>query len=863
MSQNGFRSRLWTVISFLVLGSLVWIPSAQAAYTISGSVFRDYNANGIRDLNEPGVGAVQVTAYNTAGPVISAASDSLGNYSLTIPTDEPVRIEFTPTASFVFAGAAGTNNASSVVFVSAARTLDYGLSIPGDYCQQNPGLATNCYVQGDQAGANQATESTMLRTPYTSSGLTPTIADLALAGQIGTTWGLGYQRTTDTLFAGAFLKRHAGYGPAGTGAIYAIRGASTAAPTASLFLDLNVALGGAIAGPGRPNGTNYQRDSASFTQVGKVALGDVDVSEDDQTLWAVNLASGELYRIPIGTTGVAPAPAAIGRYNIPTGACAVAADARPFGLGMFQGLVYVGVICSAESSQDVAQLRAQVYSFNPQSSAFSGTPIVDIPLNYPRGCVDRTDGKCPAEFNAGWKPWLANNLDFASFAVNGQYITYPQPMLTDIVFDNGAMVLGLRDRFGDQSGRSAFSPIAADLAGNYTGFAAGDILRLCPSGASWTLESNASCGGVATSGAGTNQGPGNGEFYYQEDHPNHDEIAMGGLAQVPGAAELASTVFDPIFDVNNTFETGIRWLNNTTGMRDRSARLRAVSNNPLDFGKANGLGDLEALCNAAPVEIGNRVWLDSDKDGVQDADEPAIPGVTVELVNAQGTVIATAITDADGHYYFSNDPNRNSTTSSIYQISGLRAGENYTVRIPLNQAALNSTFVTLQTNDTSANGTIRDSDGDNTNAAAGVGTSGYTQVAVPITGIGQNRHSYDFGFSSSPTAIVLSRFSAIVQGGGIMLEWATALEANSFGFAIMRSNTPQRADAVLVTPSLIRASGGIQGASYSWWDQGGSETAFYWLVEVQTDGQRIEYGPFQLRTSATDEYTLKLPLITR
>ena len=169
MSQNGFRSRLWTVISFLIVSSLMWIPSAQAAYTINGTVFRDYNANGTRDPNEPGVSAVQVTAYNTAGLVTTDASNTSGSYSLTIPNDEPVRIEFTPTASFVFAGAAGTNNASSVVFVSTARTLDYGLSIPGDYCQQNPDLATNCYVQGDQADTDQVTQPTMLRTPYTLS----------------------------------------------------------------------------------------------------------------------------------------------------------------------------------------------------------------------------------------------------------------------------------------------------------------------------------------------------------------------------------------------------------------------------------------------------------------------------------------------------------------------------------------------------------------------------------------------------------------------------------------------------------------------------------------------------------------------
>ena len=42
------------------------------------------------------------------------------------------------------------------------------------------------------------------------------------------------------------------------------------------------------------------------------------------------------------------------------------------------------------------------------------------------------------------------------------------------------------------------------------------------------------------------------------------------------------------------------------------------------FMEANGLGDLELLCDQAPIEIGNRVWLDLNGNGVQDPDEPPI-----------------------------------------------------------------------------------------------------------------------------------------------------------------------------------------------------------------------------------------------
>ncbi|MFZ1454070.1 MAG: SdrD B-like domain-containing protein, partial [Ferruginibacter sp.] len=66
-----------------------------------------------------------------------------------------------------------------------------------------------------------------------------------------------------------------------------------------------------------------------------------------------------------------------------------------------------------------------------------------------------------------------------------------------------------------------------------------------------------------------------------------------------------------------------------------------VSNNSTyDFGifKTNGLGD--------------QVFLDADADGVQDAGEAGIAGVTVNLRNTSGALLATTTTDATGYYYF-------------------------------------------------------------------------------------------------------------------------------------------------------------------------------------------------------------------
>jgi hypothetical protein len=75
------------------------------------------------------------------------------------------------------------------------------------------------------------------------------------------------------------------------------------------------------------------------------------------------------------------------------------------------------------------------------------------------------------------------------------------------------------------------------------------------------------------------------------------------------------------------------------------------------------------------VSVGDYVWLDSDRDGIQDAAEKGIPGVTLVLTGPNGPVtdiagnaVGPTVTDADGGYTFANLP-------------VLQAGQDYTVTI--------------------------------------------------------------------------------------------------------------------------------------------------------------------------------------
>jgi hypothetical protein len=60
---------------------------------------------------------------------------------------------------------------------------------------------------------------------------------------------------------------------------------------------------------------------------------------------------------------------------------------------------------------------------------------------------------------------------------------------------------------------------------------------------------------------------------------------------------------------------------------------------------------LLGVASAAPINIGNFVWDDRDGDGMQDAGEPGLPGIVVQLWNSTKTsLLASAVTNQNGSY---------------------------------------------------------------------------------------------------------------------------------------------------------------------------------------------------------------------
>ena len=86
---------------------------------------------------------------------------------------------------------------------------------------------------------------------------------------------------------------------------------------------------------------------------------------------------------------------------------------------------------------------------------------------------------------------------------------------------------------------------------------------------------------------------------------------------LPGTGEVGSSIFDPFTIVSG----GVAWYNNQTGARTRAYEILPQNTSASTFGKAAGLGDVEAFCYQPPTEIGNRVWNDQNEDGIQDPGE--------------------------------------------------------------------------------------------------------------------------------------------------------------------------------------------------------------------------------------------------
>jgi|GEM_PF-2638828 len=92
---------------------------------------------------------------------------------------------------------------------------------------------------------------------------------------------------------------------------------------------------------------------------------------------------------------------------------------------------------------------------------------------------------------------------------------------------------------------------------------------------------------------------------------------------------------------------GLAALNSDVGF-DRETAIFTLGANDIDFSVDGGF--------YRTGSIGDYVWLDSDGDGYQDDNEPPVPNIRIELLDMNGELLASTVSDANGFYSFTNIP---------------------------------------------------------------------------------------------------------------------------------------------------------------------------------------------------------------
>jgi trimeric autotransporter adhesin len=797
------------------------------AQTISGAVYLDVNANGTKDATEVGVAGVTVTAYNAAGtafgPYTTAANT--GIYATATLASGTYRLEFTTLPSGFYASPKATGSGTTVQFVTTGSTTAHlGIAHPSDFCLTPVNLALPCYESGAGTTAgwtNTATHPGIAAFPSTATGTSAAPTQPAPSknvgfGNVGTTWGAAYKKDAARMFFSSALKRHSDFGefarPSASGletadGIYIVDYASGGltglykggftlqgvsgidlGTVARSYKTSAISLSSAADDNKLSTVNRQNRDLDAFAKVGKIGLGDIHLSEDYKTLWAVNLNQRNLIKVDVSnpalipTTGGKPAASLVSTIEINYALCGtVVGTLRPWAITLWHGRGYVGIVNDAMGGT-AANMKAFVLSFDPANPTGSWVKEFEMSLDF-----NREQSAWPTSQNAAlrsgkWRPWI----DTWTYPTLSAEFSYPQPILANIEFTpNGSMVLGFLDRGGLQFDYDEPAPISGNTK-LLSVDAAGDIVFVCKSSGTFIVEGDAGClidtDPGSPSPATATDGPKNvGEFFYQ-DHAfsgttAHMEESFGALAMLLGPQQVVTSGFDVVTEV---FNQGVDFYSTVTGKQTSQYQLT-----PNNVNKGVGLGEPEPLCGVPSLQIGNFVWKDSDADGIQDPNETPLVGVTVTLYAADGTtVVGSAITDTNGQYYFSNQTGA-STASNILGLT-LSPNTNYVLKITSlgsNPSAAGLSLVNPTTGGTAGlnNGlTIADNDA--------TLVSGLPTITVKTGFYGERVHSYDFGF---------------------------------IGCSITPVATATPASACVGQTVALSATGGSAGATYAWSGPGG------------------------------------------
>ncbi len=250
-----------------------------------------------------------------------------------------------------------------------------------------------------------------------------------------------------------------------------------------------------------------------------------------------------------------------------------------------------------------------------------------------------------------------------------------------------------------------------------------------------------------------------------------------------------------------------------------------------------------------PAALGNRVWDDTNGDGIQDVGEAGLSGVVVTLEidydnDGMADVTVATVTDGSGFYSFDNlllDEDYNgdgSGTEPIYTLSAAMP------------AGYMATVIDANSN---ANDMEDADDPTGVIATATQGAGDTSQKTDPTTETSEA--TFDFGFRLVPLPVTLTHFSGQASGCNTNLKWHAETEENFSHYEIERSGDGRLFSKI----GTIKGTGGpVTGVWYTYIDKTASEFNYYRLKMVDLDGS-FEYSKIiNVDTDCSTDYKIEL-----
>lgn len=692
-------------------------PCDNSSGHVGGIVFEDLNSDGLQDTGEPGLAGILVAATDSTGATVGqTTTNNLGVFQFeTLTNGIKVRLEFTAIPSGMYPTNATTYKGTTVQFheVPSCEAV-LGLIDPteNDCAAPNNALLQNGY--------------SLVSTLPAGDAVTLSIKDIT---QLGTLWQTAGNRNTNQAanvstiqtwttadFEGASIFSTAVNPKDGT--IYAIASPlhASAVNTETVLFDTTI----------DPKVFKIDAVTGVVTRIaelsGNLGLGYIDFDAVHEQLFLTNMDDGKIYRL--NTDGVI--------------------------LSSFDPLsADNGIIGQLPALGD----RVLGVSFNPINKRV----YYSVWSNH----YDRTN--VSTNINGTF-----NTIRSIALDANGAFIGASDQL--EITIPHGASGFNLTTPVGDIAFNRAGDkvllaelPLGENTSTNQIVTVAyiGVLREYQLAGGTWNIEPTYSSNEEGKYDIGS-------QIFYKGR--NSRGGVDWGYESVTGTTINGDDSY--IIATGDALHINAIEGDNIFGLQFMPATGGNIANSiliDLDNNTANenlyAYGDIDVYkdyCANLSLEIGNYVWLDEDEDGVQDPNEFGMEGINVSLYNAAGDSLTTVVTDANGEYYFNDVVNGLMPTTTYYIVIG-KGGQFDTNLGVLNQVN-NLTTINLGTGNYPD---LNDSDG----AIATLGNSqpvtieNYPFIEVQTGIVGQNDHSFDFGFRQICSAAFVVNDSLVLCPG--------------------------------------------------------------------------------------------------